>query len=159
MPTKKKRGEREKLLAELAGRLGVTEEEAELRALRDLAARTAPPDRPAKATPEPAHAGGLPRRLFVLLDGRGLDGRGLPIEVLKSPTLIGTGKMCEIWVNSPQVETRHLQITQEGDDWIAQDLGTEKGTLLDDKPLRKRVIQHGDEYRLAGYLRVRAEFH
>lgn len=178
MPTKKKPGaapkkaaakkptEREQLLAQLAKTAGVAPEEAELQLLREAVARQTPSAAPpAKGSPSAAapraqemRAGNLPRRLYLLLDGRGLDGRGLPIEVIDNPTLVGSGKMCGIWVNSPQIETRHLSIGLEGDDWVLTDLQSEKGTLFAERPVERRVLQHGDEFALAGYLRLRAEF-
>ncbi len=168
----KKPGERELLLSSLAEKLSEGEAEVELRALRELAERHGlgkshveavahvQPKEASKGSPaEGPRPGLLPRRLFVLLDGRGLDGRGLPIEVLQSPTLIGSGRMCAIWVNSPQIETRHLQIIEEDGRWLLKDLKSEKGTLFNEEPLTERELQNGDEFKLAGYLRMRVEFH
>jgi hypothetical protein len=159
--------ERERLLARIAGALGIPPGEAELRALRELAERVAPEPPPGSTrihSPPPpvpdatvAPTGALPERLYLLLDGRGLDGRGLPIEVIDVPTTVGTGRSCTVWVNAPQVETRHLQITRDGGAWVLEDLATEKGTFLRGERVGKRRIAHGDEYRLAGYLRVRTE--
>ena len=173
------RGERDRLIAALAAKLGVPKAEAELRALRDFTTRIAnteaegPPSRPTsgalglgkngdpatgKAAAPPAREGGLPQRLFLLLDGRGLDGHGLPIEVIETTATIGSGKFCTVWINSPQIETRHLQIQQDGDAWVLSDLNSTHGTLLGEEPLAEpRVVAHGDEYRLAGYLRMRTE--
>src|SRR5262249_20368149 len=112
----------------------------------------APPPAPRKDSP-------LPRRLYLMLDGRGLDGRGMPIEVIDLPCIIGSGRTCSVWVNSPQIETRHLQITRDDSEgWILEDLGSEHGTFFGDHPIRRRPIANGDEYRLAGYLRLRTEF-
>ena len=102
--------------------------------------------------------GALPEQLFLLLDGRGLDGRGMPVQVVDNPAVIGSGRQCTVWVNSPRVETRHLQFAREDGDWFVQDLGSVHGTFLGDERITRRRVQHGDEYRLAGYLRLRAEF-
>jgi hypothetical protein len=177
-------GERGRLAKRIADALGISRQEAELRALRELAERVAP-EKPAH--PDPSHAqaewaqalavkvraqaekvhaqaarlhphGPLPERLYLLLDGRGLDGRGLPVEVIDVPTVIGSERHCTVWVNSPQIETRHAQIVPEDGGWYLEDLGSEKGTYLGDERISRRRIQHGDEYRLAGYLRLRTEF-
>ena len=157
----KKNSESEQLVGRIAEALGISREEAELRALRELAERVAPrgPRRP-----DPAHAaqvhkaqGSLPERLYLLLDGRGLDGRGLPVEVIDVPAIVGSERHCTVWVNSPQIETRHLQITQQDGDWYIEDLGSEKGTWLGNERIQRRRIEDGDEYRLAGYLRLRTE--
>ena len=155
------RGERKELIGRIVSALGIDAREAELRALRELAERVAPG---APRRPEPAHAaharkehGYLPERLYLLLDGRGLDGRGLPVEVIDLPTIVGSERHSTVWINSPQIETRHLQITQEGGDWFIEDLGSEKGTWLGNERIQRRRIEDGDEYRLAGYLRLRTE--
>jgi pSer/pThr/pTyr-binding forkhead associated (FHA) protein len=82
----------------------------------------------------------------------------MPVQVVDDPAVVGSGRQCTIWVNSPQIETRHLQFVREGDDWYVEDLGSAHGTFFGDERLRRRRVQHGDEYRLAGYLRLRTEF-
>ena len=174
MPTKKPAAKKisskpaakpaESLKALVARELGVTEAQAEERAIRELAESLGlleekhpevnPPESLAKGQPSGHY---LPQRLYLLLDGRGLDGRGMPIEVIKLPCVIGSEKRCDVWINSPQIETRHLQITHQGEGWVLEDLGSEAGTFLGDKKIKRRVIQNGDEYRLAGYLRLRTE--
>jgi hypothetical protein len=153
---KKKPSELEQLRAKAAKALGISEKEAELRALRELlASLPAAPERkpaPQAATPSP-----LPQRLYLLLDGRGLDGRGMPVEVIDLPCVIGSARNCAVWINSPQIETRHLQITHGDEGWVLEDLGSEHGTFIEDRRIARRVLQHGDEFRLAGYLRLRTE--
>ncbi|TMB14381.1 MAG: FHA domain-containing protein, partial [Deltaproteobacteria bacterium] len=41
--------------------------------------------------------------------------------------------------------------------WVLEDLGSEHGTFIEDRRIARRVLQHGDEFRLAGYLRLRTE--
>ena len=153
------------LKARVARELGVSEAEAEERAIRELADSlglldekhpSAPPPPEALAHGQPSgHY--LPQRLYLLLDGRGLDGRGMPVEVIDLPCVIGSEKKCTVWINSPQIETRHAQITHGDEGWVIEDLGSEHGTFLGDHRVKRRVIQNGDEYRLAGYLRIRTE--
>jgi hypothetical protein len=100
---------------------------------------------------------GLPERLYLLLDGRGLDGRGMPVEVIDLPTVVGSERHCTVWVNSPQIETRHVQFTRDEGNWYVEDLGSTHGTFLGDQRITRRRVQDGDEYRLAGYLRLRTE--
>ena len=154
----KKPSERAQLRSRLAKALGISEDEAELRALRELAASLPPPvEKSPGSKPPPPPSSSLPRRLYLLLDGRGLDGRGMPIEVIDLPCMVGSGRKCQVWVNSPQIETRHLQITQGDQGWVLEDLGSEHGTFLGDRRIQRRPIADGDEYRLAGYLRLRTE--
>ncbi len=176
--TKKPTTTKVKLYEKLTRRLGGSNEEIELRALRELderlgaAARAekAGEEEEAKASPagktaampaakpvEKLGPGGLPKRLYLLLDGRGLDGRGLPVEVIDLPATLGSSKRCSVWVNSPNIETRHLQITQDGSDWVLEDLNSAGGTFLGKERISRRTIRDGEEYQLAGYLRMRTE--
>jgi pSer/pThr/pTyr-binding forkhead associated (FHA) protein len=81
----------------------------------------------------------------------------MPVEVIDLPCVIGSGRQCSVWVNSPQIETRHIQISESDEGWVLEDLGSEHGTFFGDRKIHRRTIQHGDEYRLANYLRLRTE--
>ena len=155
---------KDSLKGRIARVLGVSEAEVETRALRELAdsigldAPAAPASKPPESLAKGQPSGHyLPQRLYLLLDGRGLDGRGMPVEVIDLPCVVGSSKKSTVWINSPQIETRHLQITHGDSGWVIEDLGSEHGTLFGDQKLKRRVIQNGDEYRLAGYLRLRTE--
>ena len=170
---KKSGSEKTLLLEKLARELGVGPEEVELRALRELAGslgvsagKKVPgaagagkkPPHPRASTDAPQEAGHyLPQRLYLAMDGRGLDGRGMPVEVIDLPCVIGSEKRCSVWINSPQIETRHLQITHTGEGWVLEDLGSEHGTFFGDKRIQRHVIKSGDEFHLAGYLRLRTD--
>jgi FHA domain len=166
--------ERTQLAQRLAAHLGVSEDEVQLRALRELAARegltpavpdakptSAPQATPAAAAPaarpKAVSRGGLPQRLFLHLAGRGLEGHGMPMEVVRLPTILGSERRCDVWINSPQIETRHLQITEEDGGYVATDLGSEHGTFHGDDRVERHVISDGDELSLAGYLRLKFE--
>ncbi len=151
----------DKLYAKLVKQLGGSRKEIELRALTELAERL-PEKGAVKPAPKPEpveepRTGGLPKRLYLLLDGRGLDGRGLPVEVIDLPATLGSSKRCSVWVNSPNIETRHLQITQDGSDWVLEDLHSAGGTFLGGERVQRHTIRHGEEFQLAGYLRMRTE--
>lgn len=158
-------GAQDPLLARVAAHLGVSAEEATRRAVADLARslgldeRKAPAPEAPGAADEPLGPGGLPRRLYLLLDGRGLDGRGLPIEVIDVPCTVGSGKKNSVWVNSPQIETRHLVITHGDEGWVLEDAGTQHGTFFEGKRVQRKVLRSGDEFALAGYLRLKVEIH
>jgi pSer/pThr/pTyr-binding forkhead associated (FHA) protein len=93
----------------------------------------------------------------VLLNGRGLDGMGMPVEVIDVPCLVGSGRTCTIWVNAPGIETRHAVITQGDEGWVIEDLGSERGTFLNGERIARKVLVTGDSFLLAGYLAMRVE--
>jgi hypothetical protein len=157
---KKQPGEAEELRGRLAKVLGLDEAEVELRALRQMAAALGLSREEAPAADRPATASAptaLPRRLYLALDGRGLDGRGMPFEVIDLPCIVGSSRKASVWINSPRIETNHLRITQGDEGWVVEDLQTEHGTYFGGERIRQRVLRDGDELKLAGYLRVRAE--
>jgi len=157
------------LAAELAARLKISADQVVERALEALAAQVG-----LHAKAETAHekaveaekarveanigrpGGYLPQRLYLSLDGRGLDGGGLPVEVIEVPCTIGSGRRNTIWINSPQIETVHAQITQSDEGWVFEDRGSEFGTFLNDERVKRVVIRDGDTFLLAGYLRMKA---
>jgi hypothetical protein len=154
------------LKKQLAKKLGLTEKQVEERALQLLADSLPPekePSRPESRPPEKKEehttsGSYLPKRLYLALEGRGLDGRGMPFEVIDLPCYVGSSKTRNnVWINSPQIETRHLVITNTDEGWLLEDLNTEAGTFMGDKRIQRRVLRDGDEFRLAGYLRLRAE--
>lgn len=169
-PAAKKAG-KPTLAAQVAKALGVSETQAVAMAIGELGARlnvgngessgnaqgNANGKAKAAAAKAPPASSSMGQRLFLALDNRGLDGMGMPVEVIDLPCVLGSGKSCTIWVSSPQIETRHAQITQGDEGWILEDLGSTHGTFFEGSPLGRRVLQHGDLFLLANYLRVRAE--
>jgi len=80
-----------------------------------------------------------------------------PIEMIEDAYVIGSSPKCDLWVNGPQIETRHLQITREGSRYFAQDLGSEHGTFFGDGTLmtERHELADKDELFLAKYHRIR----
>jgi len=81
----------------------------------------------------------------------------MPVQVIDDTVVVGSGRQCTVWVNAPRIETRHLQFVREDDGWYVEDLGSAHGTFYGDERIKRRRAQHGEEYRLAGYLRLRVE--
>jgi hypothetical protein len=99
----------------------------------------------------------LPKRLYLALDGRGLDGSGMPLEVIDLPCSMGSSRRNTIWINSPRIETHHAQIIETDEGWVFEDLNSEHGTTLEGEPVKRRVLENGDMFLLAGYLRLKVE--
>ncbi len=148
-----KASEEADLVKRIAKAEGVSPEEATLRALRAYAQQIvtepvmpiAPPSKTPPSSP-------LPKRLFLVLAGRPA------VEVIGDVAIVGSSKRSDVWINQPRVETSHLRIVRDGDDYFVEDLGSEAGTTFQGKPLKRRKIENGEEYVLAGYVTVRAEF-
>lgn len=142
------------LTARIAKAEGVSAAEATLRALRDYAERVAPPTpAPAAKKAEPKSDGGpvLPKRIFLSMAGRP------PVEVVNDVTILGSSKRCDIWINQPHVETNHARIVRDGERYFIEDLNTERGTTYEGQPVKRRELEAGDDYVLAGYVNVHVD--
>lgn len=51
--------------------------------------------------------------------------------VLQAPTVVGRGSQAQLDCPDLRVSRRHLQLRQEGETWIAEDLGSRYGTWMD----------------------------
>ena len=76
---------------------------------------------------------GLPERETVKLD----------LENGATFTL-GRGVDCDLPLGSAAISRRHCRITRVGENFHLEDLGSHNGTLVNNQPIKTRVIEHGD---------------
>jgi len=62
-----------------------------------------------------------------------------------TPVSLGREPECEICVPDRMASRKHVQLTPEGDRWVAQDLQSRNGTLLNNMPLTRATLADGDE--------------
>ncbi|MCP3161788.1 FHA domain-containing protein [Myxococcus qinghaiensis] len=67
-------------------------------------------------------------------------------RIIKERFVIGRGKHCDFVINSGKVSREHAVISQEGHDWIIEDLGSSNGTWFNKQRIKRRKIEDGDEY-------------
>ncbi|ADO72760.1 FHA domain-containing protein [Stigmatella aurantiaca] len=60
--------------------------------------------------------------------------------------VIGRGKHCDLVINSGKVSREHAVILREGPNFIIEDLGSSNGTWFNKQRIKKRTIEHGDEF-------------
>lgn len=90
-------------------------------------------------------------RLYIHGKGRA------PQEMIGEAYFVGSHQKCDLWVNLPRIETRHLRVIREGNRYFVEDLATSGGTLFGDgRPLVGRhELAHEDVLFLAGYHQVK----
>lgn len=61
---------------------------------------------------------------------------------------VGRHNQCEVVLHDPQVSRRHLKITETDRGWIADDLGSTNGTMVNGQRITREVIAPGDKIQL-----------
>lgn len=69
-------------------------------------------------------------------------GRTFPLE--GNEVHMGRHAQCEIVLKDLEISRRHLKVSQSGDDWIVDDLGSTNGTWLNGQRIAKQRISPGD---------------
>lgn len=153
------------LLTTLARQTGLSEAVVLERALSAFATAhglaVSPNEKPTvEPTPTPAPEVSLPDdshlpalgpevRLYVHPPGRP------PQEMIGDTFVIGASSRCDLTLNYPTLESRHLRIVREGRRYFAEDLDTIKGTVIHGERITRYELAHEDDLYLGGYLKVR----
>jgi Nif-specific regulatory protein len=64
------------------------------------------------------------------------------------PVLIGRQAGATLKIGNASVSRRHAVIEKDGDRFVIADLGSRNGTFVNDVPVRRRELQHGDRVRI-----------
>src|ERR1043165_8933655 len=70
------------------------------------------------------------------------------ISMAEGPVLIGRQAGATLKIGNASVSRRHAVIERDGERFIIADLGSRNGTFVNDVPVRRRELQHGDRVRI-----------
>ena len=70
------------------------------------------------------------------------------ISMNEGPVLIGRQAGATLKIANASVSRRHALIEKEGDKFIIADLGSRNGTFVNDVPVKRRELQHGDRVKI-----------
>src|SRR5262252_3534962 len=70
------------------------------------------------------------------------------ISMNEGPVLIGRQAGATLKIGNASVSRRHAVIEKDGDRFVIADLGSRNGTFVNDVPVRRRELQHGDRVRI-----------
>lgn len=70
------------------------------------------------------------------------------ISMNDGPVLIGRQAGATLKIGNASVSRRHAVIEKDGDRFVIADLGSRNGTFVNDVPVRRRELQHGDRVRI-----------
>ncbi len=74
--------------------------------------------------------------------------KGSVFPLAGSPVIIGRETAASLCIADPSVSRRHSQIEMEGDQFVISDLDSLNGTFINDVPVKRRTLQHGDRVRI-----------
>lgn len=73
---------------------------------------------------------------------------GIALSITDSPAFIGRDTTATLCVPDPSVSRRHSRIERDGDAFIVTDLDSLNGTFVNDVPIKRRNLEHGDRVRI-----------
>ncbi|HKY43867.1 MAG TPA: sigma 54-interacting transcriptional regulator [Pyrinomonadaceae bacterium] len=71
--------------------------------------------------------------------------QGTVVPITDSPAIIGRESAATLYLAEGSVSRKHSQIVREGDDFILTDLDSLNGTFVNDVPVKRRTLEHGDK--------------
>lgn len=74
--------------------------------------------------------------------------QGAVLSITDSPAIIGRDSTATLCVPDRSVSRRHSQIERHGDDFVLTDLDSLNGTFVNDVPVKRRNLEHGDRVRI-----------
>ena len=78
--------------------------------------------------------------------------QGTVLSITDSPAIIGREKAATLCVPDHSVSRRHSQIEQDGTEIRVTDLDSLNGTFVNDVPVKRRKLEHGDRIRIGSSL-------
>ena len=98
-----------------------------------------------------------PRTPTLTVVSSAAQGRFLAIERRSRACFIGRDATCEFALDDPSVSRRHCRVYMESSPdsgpWVVlQDLDSTNGTLVNDKPVERQVLKHGDRIHIGDVL-------
>jgi Nif-specific regulatory protein len=78
--------------------------------------------------------------------------QGTILPITDSPAIIGREGAATLCLPDPSVSRRHSQVGRDGEDFVVADLDSRNGTFVNDVPVKRRSLQHGDRVRIGDSL-------
>lgn len=82
---------------------------------------------------------------------------GDSVELPLGETIVGRDTACTLRFNDPAVSRRHLRFIRRASEVFVEDLGSSNGTLLNGKPVQRRMLRNGDEVTIGNTVLVYRE--
>ena len=80
-------------------------------------------------------------RLVCLTGGN----KGESYVLLGNRIVIGRSEKADIRLNDTKASREHAEVTKVGNDWVATDLGSQNGIVVNDKKITQKALTEGDK--------------
>lgn len=84
---------------------------------------------------------GVYYRLVCLTGGN----KGESYVLTGNRIIIGRGEKADVRINDAKASREHAEVTKVGENWIATDLGSQNGVVVNDKKITQRELVEGDK--------------
>ena len=74
--------------------------------------------------------------------------QGTVLSITDSPAVIGRETAATLCLPDASVSRRHSQVERDGEEFIVTDLDSLNGTFVNDVPVKRRKLEHGDRLRI-----------
>ncbi|HET9711883.1 MAG TPA: sigma 54-interacting transcriptional regulator [Pyrinomonadaceae bacterium] len=74
--------------------------------------------------------------------------QGTVLSITDSPAIIGRESAATLCLPDASVSRKHSQIERDGEEFILTDLDSLNGTFVNDVPVKRRTLAHGDRVRI-----------
>src|SRR5207247_3215720 len=74
--------------------------------------------------------------------------KGSVFPINEGPILVGRERTATLTLADPAVSRRHSVIERDGEQFVIADLESLNGTFVNDVPVKRRALQHGDRLRI-----------
>ncbi len=85
-------------------------------------------------------------RLVCLTGGN----KGESYVLLGNRIVIGRSEKADIRLNDTKASREHAEVTKVGDNWVATDLGSQNGIVVNDKKITQKELTEGDKLIVGG---------
>ena len=71
--------------------------------------------------------------------------KGEAYVLMGNRIIIGRGEKVDIRINDSKASREHCEVTKVGSSWVATDLGSQNGVMVNDKKITQQVLNEGDK--------------
>ena len=71
--------------------------------------------------------------------------KGEAYVLMGNRIVIGRGEKVDIKINDAKASREHCEVTRIGDTWVATDLGSQNGVMVNDKKITQQALSEGDK--------------